>query len=226
MCLYQKPHLFSPLVDCFNAKHRCRNTMCNEWTTRSFFHLTLSFNPAAIITCFTNLASLFHCVSKPIAQMFCRVISRNDSWRISVPPAVQIGPVLGVKRKKNPFSFCSWALLWDQSRVWAPKPGMCRITVWLCTVLLCNPVVKSVNPENSCKLLGFEHEQEDLATTFISAPLPPVSIPGKALPEPVVLAVETNWGSSVFTPNTTNRFKVSCRVSVPLLLPVGEEISK
>lgn len=82
--------------------------------------------------------------------------------------------------------------------------------------------MKSVNPENSCKLLGFEHEQEDLATTFISAPLPPVSIPGKALPEPVVLAVETNWGSSVFTPNTTNGFKVSCRVSVPLLLPVGE----
>lgn len=105
MCLYQKPHLFSPLVDCFNAKHCCRNTMCNEWTTRSFFHLTLSFNPAAIITCFTNLASLFHCVSKPIAQMFCRVISRNESWRISVPPAVQIGPVLGVKRKKILFPF-------------------------------------------------------------------------------------------------------------------------
>lgn len=97
------PHLFSPLVDCFNAKLRCRNTTCNEWTTRLFFHLTLSFNPPAIITCFTNLASLFHCFSKPIAQMFCTVISRNESWCISVPAAVQIGPVLGVKRRKKSF---------------------------------------------------------------------------------------------------------------------------
>lgn len=42
----------------------------------------------------------------------------------------------------------------------------------------------------------------------------PASIPGKALPEPVALAAEANQGSTVFTPNTTNRFIVTSSLVV------------
>ena len=147
---------------CCTAAQHCRERRGNEWTTGWFFYISLSFQPRGIITSSANLASLLHRLSTPITQMFWTVISWNNSWCIAVPAAEPTGHcfVQG-KCTKTRFlsSPSSWALLWDQRCVWALKPGMRRITVWLCTVLLCIPAVKSVNPENSCKLLGFEHHK-------------------------------------------------------------------
>lgn len=93
-----------------------------------------------------SLFPSLHRLSKPITQMFCTVIRRNDSSLYLLQS--ELGLFRGGKRTRT--RSCSWAL-----RVGVELQSGCA------QFLLCIPAVKSVNPENSWKLLGgFEHHRK------------------------------------------------------------------